>query len=76
MQIETAKIIEILHFIKPYEEIEIETDLFEEGILDSLSLLIFITRLEEEYKVTISIEKLKREDFCSVNKIRDFLKKM
>lgn len=67
------KIINLLLEINPYEEIECDTLLLEEEILDSLTLVLFITVLEKEFGVRIPEEKLKPEYFESVNKIADLI---
>lgn len=49
------------------------TDLLEEGLLDSLSLVELLVQLEEKFEVTVSIEDLEIDDFRSIRRITRFL---
>lgn len=48
------------------ENIEVEQDLIESGLLDSLSLIHLIMALEDGFEITISPEELDIEDYRSV----------
>ena len=67
------EIMELLSQINPYEEIEETTRLLEEGVLDSLALLLLISELEKKYPVKIDFEHLKLENFETVETIVEFL---
>ena len=69
------EIIEMLSQINPYEEVTETTLLLDEGILDSLALLLLISELEKKYAIQIPFEKLQLEDFQTVQTIVQFLKK-
>ena len=69
-------IINILKEINPYEDIEADTDLVEEGLLSSLNLMYLITELEEQYDITIPEEKIKPESFKTVRKIAIMIEKL
>ena len=60
--------------IKPYEEIAVATELIESGILDSLSIMAFITLLEDEFEIEITDEAITAENFSSVLKIAQLVK--
>lgn len=68
------EIIELLSQINPYEDVEETTHLLEEGILDSLALLLLISELEKKYSIKISFENLQLEHFQTVGTIVKFLK--
>lgn len=71
-----SKILEILQEINPYEEIDEDTELIESGLLDSMSILVLVTELEEEYKMTIDEKLVVPERFVSVKKIVEFLNQL
>lgn len=68
------EIIEILGEINPYVEIDKNSNLLEEQILDSLGILVLITELEERYSVQIPIETIGVEDFANVSSIIRLMK--
>lgn len=63
------KIIELLTKIIPYEEITSATELIDNGILDSLSIMLFVTKLEDEFEVEIPDDAITAENFSNVWKI-------
>ena len=50
-----------------------DQDLFEAGILDSLSFVDMLVALEEEFSTQIALDKVDFNDFRSVNKIVEYL---
>ena len=63
------QITQFIHEINEYEDFEDDTDLFESGILDSLSLVVLINRIEEEMGVFIPEEVVALSNFATVEKI-------
>ncbi len=63
------QITQFIHEINEYEDFEDDTDLFESGILDSLSLVVLINRIEEEMDVFIPEEVVTLQNFATVEKI-------
>ena len=63
------KVVKLLKEINPYEDIMDDTLLVQEGILDSLTLVIFMNEIEQEFDVQIPEDKLQPEFFDSINKI-------
>ena len=57
------EILHILQEINPYMEIETDTKLLEEEILDSMEILLLISELEDKYQIQIPLESLQLEDF-------------
>ncbi|MBO4844899.1 MAG: acyl carrier protein [Lachnospiraceae bacterium] len=55
--------------INEYEDFEDDTDLFENGILDSLTLVLLINNIEERLGVFIPEEVVTLENFATVSKI-------
>lgn len=63
------KITEFIQEINEYEDFEDDTDLFESGVLDSLSLVLLINNIEERLGVFIPEEIVTLENFATVSKI-------
>ncbi len=53
----------------------IDTDLFETGLLDSLSFVELLLNLEQEFGIKISLEHLELENFRSVSRIAQFIER-
>ncbi|RKJ51498.1 hypothetical protein D7Y09_14380 [bacterium 1XD42-1] len=68
------EILTILHEIAPYIDIDANSKLIEDDILDSMGILVLVTELEEKYKITIPLEKIKIEDFQTVSTLVSFVK--
>ena len=51
------EILHILQEINPYMEIETDTKLLEEEILDSMEILLLISELEDKYQIQIPTGK-------------------
>lgn len=69
------EILHILQEINPYMEIETDTKLLEEAILDSMEILLLISELEDKYQIQIPLESLQLEDFQDILSITKFVKK-
>ena len=71
---ETEKrIISLLYEIRPYESINTQTRLLEEGILDSMAILAFITLMEDEYDMEVPDDSITRANFETVGAIVSLL---
>lgn len=64
---------EIIAEINPFDEFDIDTDLLGEGILDSLTLMLFIENLKDRLGITISVDDATMENFYSIRTIIDLL---
>lgn len=53
--------------------ISIDTDLFEEGLMDSLATMNMFIRLEQIFGVSIDLAEIEIDDFATVRKINDFV---
>lgn len=60
------KILELLREINPYESIEEDTLLIEDGILDSVGVVTLVSLLEEEFEIEIPGEEMTPENFTTV----------
>ena len=67
------KIISIIKEINPYEEFDEGTDLIEEGILDSLSVMILLSELERKFGIKVDMEKIEIENIKSVIEIEKYI---
>lgn len=66
----------MLDEIVPYEEIGDDMDLIKMEILDSLSLVYFITQLEDMYHITIEEKDIVPENFASINNMAVFVQRV
>lgn len=70
------KVREILEEIEPMEDFEDETELIASGLLDSLSIVYLVTRLEEDLKIFIDEKYVMPENFENINAIVRLLEKI
>lgn len=64
---------EIIAEINPFDEFDNGTDLLGEGVLDSLTLMIFIENLEKKMNVIILEDDITIDNFYSIQTIIDLL---
>lgn len=75
------KSIKIKEFIKKRfagglsQEINNSDSLFEKGIIDSLGLLELIAFIEKAFKVSINMNEIMAENFDSIDKITQLIKR-
>jgi len=55
------------------EQIELETDFFEKGIIDSTGVIELVSYMEETFEISIDDEELIPENLSSLAKISVFL---
>ena len=65
------RIIELIHEINEYEDFEDDTDLFENDVLDSMTLVLLINNMEAEFSIFIPEETVTLANFATVNRIVD-----
>ena len=65
------KIINLVVDISGEEDVaeELDLDLFEERVLDSLAAIELLVAIEEEFGVSIAPTELEREEMNTINKI-------
>lgn len=69
---------DILQFVQaraPQSQLTIDTDLLDEGLLDSLLLVDLIFRLEERYGIQLGGDQVSPGNFRSVKSIADLVQK-
>ena len=64
------ELLEILSEIKPGVDFEKETNLVDDGILDSLDIISIISEVSEEYDVKIPPEDIVPENFNSAGAMK------
>lgn len=69
------KIIEILTDLRPEFDFKEDMNFIEEGMLDSLDVVNLVTDLENRFGVNIDGMDILPENFESIEKITDLLKK-
>ncbi len=52
-----------------------ETNLFESGIVDSMGFILLLSFIEKELGVAVNMSEITIENFDSVRKIADFIRK-
>ncbi len=50
-----------------------ETDLFESGVLDSLTFVDLLVRLEQEFGIRTTVDELEVDEFNSIARIAEFV---
>jgi len=63
------KIMGIISEIRPYEQISVDSELTDSGILDSLAIFNLITLLEDEFDIEIEEDEINKQNFSSVASI-------
>lgn len=72
------KLLELLVAAKPGVDAETfmeATDLYGQGIIDSLDILIILDEIDDAYGINIRADGFEREDFCTVSNIYDLIKR-
>jgi len=66
----------IIEGINPFDDFDLDTDLLGEGILDSLSLMLFIEQAEKQLNIFIPEERVSLDTFYSLNTILKLIKEL
>lgn len=53
---------------------DLDMDLLEEGLLDSLAMVELLLAIEDEFGVTLSPTEYDKSELCTVHKIEEVLK--
>jgi len=71
------KVLDILVNISGVEEVkdDLDLDLFENGILDSLGVIELLLAIEDEFSVKIEPTEVERDEISTPNKIIEYLSK-
>ena len=66
-------VVNTLKELDPELEIGMETDLFEENILDSVTILFLITEMENNYSIQVPLEDLVEDNFKTIECIERYV---
>ncbi|MEO7044367.1 MAG: acyl carrier protein [Ferruginibacter sp.] len=69
------KIIQILKDIRPEFDFTSAANFVEQGMLDSFDIISLVSSLDKEFSISIDGMDILPENFSSVEKIEDLLKK-
>lgn len=69
------KVLNILEEVTGTDEIreDLDLDLFEAGLLDSLGIIEVLLKLEEDFSIKLQPTDLERKDMATVNNLISFL---
>ena len=70
------KLLEILQGIRPDVDFENETELIDDGILDSFDVVSIISEIDDAFGVQIRINELEPENFNSAEAIWTLIQKL
>ncbi len=70
------KLLEILSNIRPDVDFENETELIDDGILDSFDVVSIISEIDEQFGVQIRITELDPENFNSAEAIWNLIQEL
>ena len=70
------KLLEILKEIRPDVDFENETELIDDGILDSFDVVSIISEIDDAFGVQIRINELEPENFNSAEAIWSLIQKL
>lgn len=68
-----ARVVEILRAGLDAEEVGPETDVLESGLLDSVTFVDLLVRLEEAFGVQVEVDEVELDDFRTARAIAHFL---
>lgn len=70
------QLFELLEEVKPDIDFKKETNLVDEGILDSLEIVALIVSIEEKFGITINPDDIDPDNFQSVEAMWGMIKKI
>lgn len=70
------KLLEILNSLKPGVDFSAQSNMIDDGLLDSMTIVRLITLLQEEFDVEFSVTDLVPENFNSVGAIMDLIQRL
>lgn len=70
------KLLELLKEIRPDVDFESETELIDDGILDSFDVVSIISEIDDAFGVQIRINELDPENFNSAEAIWNLIQKL
>ena len=76
MNVTAEKIEQIIEEINPYIDIQMDTNLFDEGIMDSLAIFALVMQIEDTYGVEVPDDAITKENFETIESIVVFVQKL
>ena len=76
MNVTAEKIKQIIEEISPYIDIQMDTNLFDEGIMDSLAIFALVMQIEDTYGVEVPDDAITKENFETIESIVVFVQKL
>lgn len=70
------ELLEILHEINPEAEFEGRTDLFDSGDLDSMSIVMLVSEINDEFDINIRVTDITPENFNSTENIMKLIRRL
>lgn len=70
------KIIEIIKGLKPGVEINENTRLLDDHVIDSLAMISLVSELDDEFDVEISAKDIVPENFATVSAIQSLIERL
>ena len=70
------KLLELLKGVRPDVDFENETELIDDGILDSFDVVSIISEIDDQFNVQIRINELDPENFNSAEAIWNLIQKL
>ena len=72
----TDKVLKLVRDLTENNDVQFNTNLLDEGILDSLTTIELISKLEDEFKINIDSEDLNHQNFNTVANIEALIQKI
>lgn len=63
------KIKQLLEDMNPYVEIKQDTNLLDEGVLDSMAIFAFVTELEDTFEIEVPDDAIAKSNFATMEMI-------
>ena len=70
------ELLEILHEINPAADFEGRTDLVDSGALDSMSIVMLASELNDEFDISIRVTDITPENFNSTENIMQLIRRL
>ena len=70
------KIIEIIKGLKPGVEVDENTRLLDDHVIDSLAMISLVSELDDEFDVEISAKDIVPENFATVGAIQNLIDRL
>mgnify|MGYP002529709120 CR=1 FL=1 len=70
------ELLQILRKVKPGVDFEGKTDLFESGVLDSMTIVMLAAEINDEFDIDIHVGNLVPENFNSIEGMMKLIEKL